>query len=202
MATARLRTYRRKRDFDATPEPSGEARGGVTPGGHYFVVHLHHARSVHYDFRLQVGDTLRSWAVPKGPSLDPARKRLAVQVEDHPLDYGTFEGDIPSGQYGAGKVWIWDRGTWVPHGDPEKALKEGHLSFTLEGKRLSGDWSLIRTRLAGRQPQWLLIKARDAAARTGDGADDTPLSKWSGRRSSSRSTSRPQAKRARARRVK
>src|SRR3984893_15950934 len=178
MATAnRLTSYRRKRDFAATPEPAGR-REPHSNGAASVVVHLHHARARHFDLRLQVGATLRSWAVPKGPSLDPRNKRLAVQVEDHPLDYGSFEGEIPPGQYGAGKVWVWDRGTWEAQGDARKALKEGHLRFTLQGERLHGAWSLIRTRRNARQPQWLLIKAHDEAERPGDEADDVPLSRW------------------------
>lgn len=176
MAASRLARYHAKRDFSATPEPSGTH--AATRRGDYFVVHLHHASHRHFDLRLQVGDTLRSWAVSKGPSLDPAAKRLAVEVEDHPLDYGRFEGTIPEGQYGAGRVWIWDKGRWSPEGDPARALAAGRLSFTLHGARLKGRWSLVRTRTSGRQPQWLLFKARDAAAVPGDEADDTPLSRW------------------------
>jgi bifunctional non-homologous end joining protein LigD len=178
MATPdRLTTYRRKRDFGATPEPRGD-RARKSNGTAAFVVHLHHARARHFDLRLQLGDVLRSWAVPKGPSLDPRNKRLAVQVEDHPLDYGDFEGQIPEGQYGAGEVWVWDRGTWSAQGDARRALDEGHLRFTLDGERLHGGWSLIRTRGSARKPQWLLIKSHDAAERAGDQADDTPLSRW------------------------
>jgi bifunctional non-homologous end joining protein LigD len=180
MASAsRLTQYRRMRNFSATPEPSGARRPRASQAEGRFVVHLHHARARHFDFRLELGGTLRSWAVPKGPSLDPATKRLAVQVEDHPLDYGSFEGEIPKGQYGAGHVWIWDQGTWETDGDAEKALSEGHLRFTLQGERLKGAWSLIRTRRGSeKKSQWLLIKARDAAEVRGDVADDTPLSKW------------------------
>jgi bifunctional non-homologous end joining protein LigD len=177
----RLSRYRRKRDFTVTREPSGARtrKRKQPPGKRQFVVHLHHARARHFDLRLQVGDILRSWAVPKGPSLDPRNKRLAVQVEDHPLAYGRFEGVIPAGQYGAGRVSIWDEGEWSPEGDPRKALRDGHLRFLLRGHRLNGGWSLIRTRLKGRQPQWLLIKSHDEAERRGDEADDTPLSEWS-----------------------
>src|SRR5262249_28597145 len=167
------------RDFALTPEPRGARRTRARPESGHFVVHLHHARARHLDFRLELGGTLRSWAVPKGPSLDPASKRLAVQVEDHPLDYARFEGEIPKGQYGAGHVWIWDEGSWEADGDAEKALKAGHLRFTLHGERLRGAWSLIRTRRTNAaKAQWLLIKSRDAEVVRGDVADDTPLSQW------------------------
>jgi bifunctional non-homologous end joining protein LigD len=177
----RLAKYRQKRRFDVTSEPSGRerpARPARRASRLRYVIQLHHARSRHFDFRLELGGTLRSWAVPKGPSLDPAQKRLAVEVEDHPLDYGGFEGDIPAGQYGAGHVDIWDRGWWQPDGDAEAALKKGHLHFALHGERLSGGWTLVRTNLRGRQPQWLLIKRDDEAVRHGDVADDTPLREW------------------------
>lgn len=181
-SSRRLSPYRRKRDFTATPEPRGERRAAKPGAPGAFVIHLHHARSHHYDLRLQVGDTLRSWAVPKGPSLDPHDKRLAVQVEDHPLDYRRFEGEIPPGEYGAGKVWIWDKGSWVPEGEPRAALRQGRLHFTLQGERLHGAWSLIRTRARSRQPQWLLIKSKDEAARNDGAADDVPLSEWDAKR--------------------
>ena len=179
--------YRRKRDFSQTPEPRTNGRRRQA-GDASFVVHLHHARSRHFDLRLQVGDRLCSWAVPKGPSLDPALKRLAVQVEDHPLSYGSFEGTIPQGEYGAGRVCIWDRGRWIPERDARRALRSGHLRFSLEGFRLHGSWSLVRTRLSGKQPQWLLMKSRDEAARAGDKADDTPLSEWQSQRSARHAT--------------
>ena len=175
MMTDRLSEYRRKRDFAASPEPPGSGHGAA---GARFVVQLHHARSRHFDFRLQVDNTLRSWAVPKGPSMDPDCKRLAVEVEDHPLDYGTFEGTIPQGHYGAGNVRIWDEGHWSTHGDAHAALNAGHLHFDLRGRRLKGAWSLVRTRSRGKTSQWLLIKARDAHARRHDVADDTPLAQW------------------------
>jgi len=158
-----LQRYREKRDFRKTPEPrGGKARG--TKVGLRFVVQRHAARTLHYDFRLEWGGTLKSWAVPKGPSLDPKDKRLAVEVEDHPLEYGDFEGVIPEHEYGTGRVEIWDRGTWTPDGDAERGLREGHLAFTLSGKRLSGRWALIRMNRrdrGGKQP-WLLIKEREA----------------------------------------
>ncbi|MEK6346659.1 MAG: DNA ligase D [Burkholderia sp.] len=168
MPTKQLADYRRKRSFDATPEPSGApavASRGKRDALH-FVVQEHHARHLHYDFRLELDGVLKSWAIPKGPSPDPSVKRLAVQVEDHPLDYGTFEGEIPAGQYGAGRVGIDDAGTWIPDGGPagaRRGYRDGKLTFTLEGGKLHGRWSLVRTRSIGRakQPSWLLIKARD-----------------------------------------
>jgi bifunctional non-homologous end joining protein LigD len=136
-----LDIYRRKRDFHRTPEPRGAA--GKSPGTS-FVIHKHAARRLHYDLRLQYGGVLVSWAVPKGPSLDPGERRLAVKVEDHPRDYGAFEGNIPKGEYGAGAVIIWDRGRWIPEGDPAAGLRKGHLRFRLQGKKLAGGWSLVR----------------------------------------------------------
>lgn len=132
-----------------------------------FVIQKHNASHLHYDFRLELDGVLLSWAVPKGPSLDPSQKRLAIQVEDHPLSYGHFEGSIPAGQYGAGDVIVWDRGVWQPHGDPHAAYAAGKLVFTLVGEKLSGDWALVRTHLkgSGTQEQWLLIKEKDAHAR-------------------------------------
>lgn len=183
----RLAKYRVKRNFDSTPEPKagrGRSDRGRRSAALSFVVQLHHASHRHFDFRLEWNGTLRSWAVPKGPSRDPQQKRLAVEVEDHPLEYGHFEGDIPSGQYGAGHVDIWDQGDWQPEGDAAAALKKGHLNFTLRGARLRGRWSLIRTRLSGRQPQWLLIKSDDDAAQAGDIADDTPLRQWQAQQAS------------------
>lgn len=132
-----------------------------------FCVQKHDARRLHYDFRLQMGDTLKSWAVPKGPSLDPRQKRLAIEVEDHPLDYARFEGTIPEG-YGAGEVIVWDMGEWTPIGDTRKGLKAGHLNFTLNGKKLKGSWSLVRTRSLGQKNAWLLIKRNDSESRRED----------------------------------
>jgi bifunctional non-homologous end joining protein LigD len=163
-----LAEYHRKRDSSEAPEP----RGGIAKDGkppRRFVVQKHAARRLHYDFRLEMNGVLKSWAVPKGPSLDPAVKRLAVQVEDHPLEYADFEGGIPEGEYGAGTVLIWDRGTWVPEGDPFKAYERGSLEFELKGERLRGRWALVR--MGGRRNPnyWLLIKERDAEARPGSG---------------------------------
>ncbi|HEV7270859.1 DNA ligase D [Pseudoxanthomonas sp.] len=165
-----LQEYRRKRRFDRTPEPAAEGRRarGKRP---IFVVQLHHASHRHYDFRLQVGDTLKSWAVPKGPSFDPDVKRLAAEVEDHPIDYADFEGDIPKGQYGGGHVATFDRGLWTTDGDVEAQLAKGHLRFRLFGDKLKGGWHLVRTQKPARQPQWLLFKERDDYAGSRE-ADD------------------------------
>lgn len=162
--------YTRKRNFAITSEPAESKRKGKgksQPGALGFVIQKHDARNLHYDFRLELDGTLKSWAVPKGPSLDPAQKRLAVHVEDHPLDYAGFEGSIPQGQYGGGDVIVWDRGVWQPHGDPQKTYEDGKLKFTLVGEKLSGDWALVRTRLkgSGSKEQWLLIKEKDDIAR-------------------------------------
>ncbi|MGH8352377.1 MAG: non-homologous end-joining DNA ligase [Pseudomonas sp.] len=166
-----LSEYQRKRDFSVTAEPSGRAREGEAEragGALRFVIQKHAARQLHYDFRLELDGTLKSWAVPKGPSLDPRVKRLAVQVEDHPLDYADFEGRIPAGQYGAGEVIVWDSGTWLPEdADPAAAYRAGKLRFRLRGEKLSGGWALVRTQMrgSGDKEQWLLIKENDAAAR-------------------------------------
>lgn len=161
-----LDTYRRKRNFQKTPEPSGKKRSrGAKQLS--FVVQKHAASQLHYDFRLEIDGVLASWAIPKGPSLDPAQRRLAVHVEDHPLEYGKFEGKIPKGHYGAGEVKIWDRGVWIPQDNPRTALRQGKLKFHLQGTKLSGGWNLIR--MHGRSAKedkdnWLLIKERDESA--------------------------------------
>ena len=159
-----LTLYRKKRNFDATPEPRGDA---VASGQNSFVVQKHDARRLHYDFRLEMDGVLKSWAVAKGPSLDPAVKRLAVAVEDHPLEYGDFEGTIPKGEYGGGTVIVWDRGTWRPDGDPQKGFAKGHLEFELFGEKLHGRWHLVRmaTKPKEKHENWLLIKGDDGAAR-------------------------------------
>lgn len=164
-----LQEYRRKRAFDRTAEPDADAP--VAAGRALFVVQLHHASRRHYDFRLQVGDVLRSWAVPKGPSLDPAVKRLAVEVEDHPLAYADFQGEIAKGEYGAGQVALFDRGIWTSSGDADSQLAKGHLRFDLHGDKLRGGWHLVRSGKPARQPQWLLFKDEDAFAGPVD-ADD------------------------------
>jgi bifunctional non-homologous end joining protein LigD len=179
MAHEQLAEYRRKRDFQQTAEPSGD--NAVAPAPHArFVIQKHDATRLHYDFRLEVDGVLKSWAVTKGPSLDPADKRLSVEVEDHPLDYGDFEGTIPKGQYGGGTVQLWDRGYWSPEPgfeDVGKALKKGELKFVLEGERLHGSWVLVRMNWdrnakdgKGKRSNWLLIKHKDDAARPGEGA--------------------------------
>ncbi|WP_136417936.1 DNA ligase D [Herbaspirillum sp. ST 5-3] len=168
----KLATYHAKRNFRVTPEPEGEL---AAPAERLrFVVQKHHARKLHYDFRLELDGTLKSWAVPKGPSLDPSDKRLAVHVEDHPLDYIDFEGDIPEHQYGAGHVDVWDIGYWEPQGDALAAYEAGKLKFRLEGEKLHGGWTLVRTHLpGGGKEQWLLIKEKDEAARSAKEYDIT-----------------------------
>lgn len=170
-----LTEYRRKRDFTRTPEPEGRAER-AREAAPRFVVQKHDASHLHYDFRLELGGVLRSWAVPKGPSLDPARKRLAVQVEDHPVSYRDFEGTIPQGAYGGGTVMVWDRGTWEPlDDDPAAALDAGRLRFALHGEKLHGEWRLIRMAGASAKPRWMLMKADDAHARHGAAAEVTVL---------------------------
>ena len=164
-----LERYREMRDFSITPEPGGAKRRakGTREGLHYYI-QRHDATRLHYDFRLELDGVLKSWAVPKGPSLDPADKRLAVQTEDHPLDYGEFEGVIPEKQYGAGEVLLWDKGDWTPEDpDPRAALRKGTLHFRLEGEKLRGSWVLTRLRGNDKKPQWLLIKRNDDAVRKG-----------------------------------
>ncbi|MDF8359430.1 DNA ligase D [Achromobacter anxifer] len=160
-----LKKYREKRNFAVTSEPAGG--GAANESERAFVVQKHWASRLHYDFRLELGGTMKSWAVPKGPCYDPTVKRMAVQVEDHPIAYNRFEGTIPKGEYGAGKVIIWDEGTWTPLGDPAKGYREGHLKFELAGTKLQGRWALVRIKgkEAERQPPWLLIKDKDEFAR-------------------------------------
>jgi bifunctional non-homologous end joining protein LigD len=172
MPSTRLSRYRAKRDFKRTAEPSGRRSSARRSRELRFVVQKHAARRLHYDLRLELDGTFRSWAVTKGPSLDPAERRLAVEVEDHPLDYGDFEGTIPKGEYGGGTVQLWDRGFWapLPGVEPRKALKAGSLKFLLAGERLKGEWVLVRMkrdREAGKRNNWLLIKHRDRFAREG-----------------------------------
>lgn len=183
-----LEEYRRKRDFTKTPEPAGDtgAKARRTPA-RFFCVQKHLASALHYDFRIEHDGVLLSWAVPKGPSLDPATKRLAMHVEDHPLEYGEFEGVIPEG-YGAGLVMLWDVGTWEPESeDVDAALKKGDLKLRLEGYKLKGSWVLVRTRGWGGRSgakddgrSWLLIKHKDEWAGEVDITDFAPLSVKSG----------------------
>ncbi|SFQ97283.1 DNA ligase D, 3'-phosphoesterase domain-containing protein [Poseidonocella sedimentorum] len=166
-----LETYRTKRDFDVTPEPRAELveAGGARPS---FVVQKHDARRLHFDFRLEWGGVLLSWAVTKGPSADPSQKRLAVRTEDHPVSYGAFEGTIPREQYGGGTVMLWDSGWWEPLHDPDEGVRQGKLHFRLHGARMQGGWALVRMRGKGRESRenWLLIKERDDfATRSTDG---------------------------------
>src|SRR3978361_1582292 len=174
MADKHLTVYRKKRDFEKTAEPSGEA--AVAPSKRRrFVIQKHDATRLHYDLRLEFDGVFKSWAVTRGPSLDPHDKRLAVEVEDHPLDYGDFEGTIPKGQYGGGTVQLWDRGYWESP-DPDKGFKKGDLKFTLDGEKLHGSWVLVRMRHdrnGGKRTNWLLIKHRDDYAREGN--DNTIL---------------------------
>jgi bifunctional non-homologous end joining protein LigD len=178
-----LEVYRKKRKFGVTFEPRGRAG---RRGGDSYVIQKHAARRLHYDLRLELDGVMKSWAVTRGPSLDPGEKRLAVHVEDHPIQYNTFEGTIPQGEYGGGTVMIWDRGRWIPEGDPHRGYAKGHLTFDLDGEKLHGRWHLVRmrSRPKERRENWLLIKAKDGAARGPRGKDildGEPLSVVTGR---------------------
>lgn len=178
-----LELYNQKRNFDVSPEPRGKK---AKQAGNSFIIQKHDATRLHYDFRLEMDGVLKSWAVTKGPSMVPGEKRLAVHVEDHPLDYGGFEGLIPEGNYGAGAVMLWDRGTWEPIGDLHKAYKKGHLEFALKGEKLEGRWHLVRMghREGEKRENWLLIKAEDEFARAegdADVLDELPLSVKTGK---------------------
>jgi bifunctional non-homologous end joining protein LigD len=173
-----LKHYRKKRDFETSPEPPGDKKRR-TRKALLYVVQKHRASQLHYDFRLEFNDVLLSWAVPKGPSLDPSIKRLAMQVEDHPVEYANFEGVIPEGEYGGGTVMVWDTGSWLPEQeDVAAALTRGDLKFTLRGRKLHGSWVLVRTRGFGRSSgkSWLLIKHRDQHASKKDITSDEPKS--------------------------
>ena len=160
-----LSRYKEKRDFSITPEPDDV--GKPSAGQRQFVIQKHWASNLHYDLRLEIDGSMKSWAVPKGPSLDPSNKRMAVQVEDHPMSYNSFEGVIPPKQYGAGRVLIWDKGTWEPEGDPAQGWRDGRLKFVLHGHKLSGHWALVRMggKAKSEKPAWLLIKEKDGHAR-------------------------------------
>jgi bifunctional non-homologous end joining protein LigD len=174
-----LDQYRAKRDFTKSPEPAGDPMPAARGGPRFFCVQKHLASHLHYDFRIEHNGVLLSWAVPKGPAVDPSVKRLAMHVEDHPIEYGTFEGVIPSG-YGAGIVMLWDQGTWEPEvADVDAALKKGDLKVRLNGVKLKGSWALVRTRSAGER-SWLLIKHRDEWAGPLDIGEFAPLSVKSG----------------------
>jgi bifunctional non-homologous end joining protein LigD len=171
LPSRKLSTYRKKRDFSKTAEPSGKARV-VAAKQRRFVIQMHDATRLHYDFRLEYDGVFKSWAVTRGPSLDPSEKRLAVEVEDHPLDYGDFEGTIPKGEYGGGTVQMWDRGFWIPQEarDPEDSLERGELKFVTAGKRMRGSWVLVKIRNnrgRDKRTNWLLIKHKDEYARPG-----------------------------------
>jgi bifunctional non-homologous end joining protein LigD len=178
MSDMGLEEYKRKRRFNETPEPEGKLK---TTAGNSFVIQKHRATRLHYDFRLEMEGVLRSWAVPKGPSVNPAEKRLAVETEDHPMDYGGFEGVIPKGNYGAGNVIIWDHGTYdmVDPDTPEKGWAKGKLHFVLNGRKLRGEWVLVR---GSREPrQWIFFKVRDKfAVATGEITAERPESVLSG----------------------
>src|ERR1700719_3103718 len=185
-AVESLKKYRSKRNFDVTSEPSGAERKRTSAKKALaYVIQKHQASQLHYDFRLEWNGVLLSWAVPRGPSLDPSVKRLAMQVEDHPLEYGSFEGVIPEGEYGGGTVMVWDQGTWTPEDpDVDAALRKGELKFALNGKKLKGSWVLIPTKGGfggSRKPQWLLIKHRDQYASTEDVLAKKPRSVSSNR---------------------
>ncbi|MEO7996000.1 MAG: DNA polymerase ligase N-terminal domain-containing protein, partial [Gemmatimonadaceae bacterium] len=173
---ASLTEYRKKRDFDVTDEPSGNKTTARKGKALAFVIQKHAASHLHFDLRLEVDGVMKSWAVPKGPTVDPAVKRLAMEVEDHPMAYNTFEGTIPQGEYGGGTVMLWDRGTWTPdevEGDENdndaarRALKSGKLAFTFHGERLHGSYALVRTRRGEERAQWLLLKHKDKYAKSG-----------------------------------
>src|SRR6201981_794274 len=164
-----LTEYKKKRDFRVTAEPAGgKALPKLVRGASRFVIQKHDATRLHYDFRLEMDGVLKSWAVPKGPSADPSVKRLAIQVEDHPLDYGGFEGTIPEGNYGAGEVILWDKGTYTTEGSltAERQLRKGDLKIVLDGQKLNGSFVLVKLKNSSKQNEWLLIKHRDEYVRT------------------------------------
>jgi bifunctional non-homologous end joining protein LigD len=182
-----LREYERKRNFTRTPEPKpGKPVKSAAHTGRFFI-QRHNATRLHYDFRLEIDGALKSWAVPKGPSLDPSVKHLAAMVEDHPLDYGDFEGNIPKGEYGAGSVMLWDCGTFDLIGDPDggataaEQLARGDLKFRLHGEKLNGTWAIVHMKNRGKGNEWLLIKKNDEAAHTPWNIEDLAYSVKTGR---------------------
>lgn len=175
-----LREYREKRSFKATPEPEG---GTAAEVGNSFCVQRHDATQLHYDFRLEMNGVLKSWAVPKGPSLEPLSKHLAMKVEDHPLEYGGFEGNIPKGKYGGGSVMLWDRGTWELLGDVpvDAQMARGDFKFRLHGEKLRGEFALVLMKGRGKGNEWLLIKKKDSEAKSGWNVEDYAQSVLTGR---------------------
>ena len=176
-----LEEYARKRQFEKTPEPLGEVKS--TAGANYFCVQRHDATRLHYDFRLEIDGVLKSWAVPKGPTLDPGQRHFAAHVEDHPLDYGDFEGNIPAGNYGAGSVMLWDQGTFDLLGEAPGAeqIARGDLKFRLHGEKLKGDFALVQMKGRGKGNEWLIIKKRDEFAQPGWDVESQATSVLSGR---------------------
>jgi bifunctional non-homologous end joining protein LigD len=192
-----LQRYREMRDFRRTPEPRGTVVRSHGPLR--FVVQKHAATGLHYDFRLEIDGVLKSWAVPKGPSEDPAEKRLAVHTEDHPVEYAGFEGKIPEGEYGAGVMHIWDEGTWIPDAPPVAAYRRGRLAFELKGRRLKGHWTLVRMGNAqtAKKDLWLLVRREKAQSRSRASASRARTAssspKWASPRKRSRATTKPSA---------
>lgn len=183
-----LKKYRSKRNFNKTKEPDAtdakQKKNNSKPKNLIYVIQKHAARHLHYDLRLEMKGTLKSWAIPKGPHLNPNIKRLAVEVEDHPIEYASFEGVIPKGEYGAGAVMVWDKGHWIPFGNPIQAYRKGDLSFQIKGKKLKGDWKLIRTQFNGGSDKkhWLFFKVKDPKAKEDyDILEDKPRSILSNR---------------------
>jgi bifunctional non-homologous end joining protein LigD len=179
-----LEEYRRKRDFEKTPEPPPKpAAKTKAPKLPHFYIQRHDATRLHYDFRLEIGGVLVSWAVPKGPSLEPLSKHLAMHVEDHPLEYGTFEGNIPKGEYGGGSVMLWDHGTWELLGDAtaQEQIARGDLKFRLHGEKIKGEFALVHMRGRGKGNEWLLIKKKDTEARPGWDIEEYAYSVKTGR---------------------
>ncbi len=195
-----LEEYRRKRDFEKTPEPAPKPAAKKNLAGlPHFYIQRHDATRLHYDFRLEIGGVLVSWAVPKGPSLEPLSKHLAMHVEDHPLDYGSFEGNIPKGEYGGGSVMLWDRGVWELLGDvsAQDQIARGDLKFRLHGEKIKGEFALIHMRGRGKGNEWLLIKKKDDEARPAWNVEDFAYSVLTGRTQQEIADNLPAVKKAR-----